>query len=78
MITGIASRIADNIAIQADLVDKKGRLRYGIEIILTGSTKLVCLFGCAIILGVFLEMLMLSATFIILRLLSGGTHFANF
>lgn len=56
----------------------KGKIRYGIEIFLTGLSKFVCILLTSFLLGLFTEMLVLMATFLPYRLFSGGLHLSKY
>lgn len=56
----------------------EGKLRYGIETIITGMLKLLLLFLASYYLGVMKEMSIIFMTFVSLRFLSGGSHLSTF
>lgn len=53
-------------------------LRYGIEVLITGTIKFLCLYLSAFFLGILEEMICLSLTFILFRLFSGGYHYSKY
>lgn len=73
--SGIVTRM-----IMADLIDRNeaASYRYGIQILLEKLISYVVIFGLAIILNRFLEVLLFFISFSVIRKYSGGIHCRHF
>lgn len=73
--SGIVTRM-----ITADLIDRNeaASYRYGIQILLEKLISYVVIFGLAIILNSFLEVLLFFISFSVIRKYSGGIHCRHF
>ncbi|WP_062051888.1 accessory gene regulator ArgB-like protein [Bacillus sp. JCM 19034] len=78
MITIMSRTIAKKLCGYLDKQEEVEYVRYGLEIIIGGLWKWVCLFGAAAILGVVPEMIGTLLTFAIFRVVTGGFHYSTY
>lgn len=77
MITKLSYYLAKKLAEKAERKDTDF-IRYGIEITLGGVIKLVVIFSMAVLFGVFLEVIVLSLSFAVFRMMTGGVHMSTY
>jgi accessory gene regulator B len=78
MITRISEALADRLSKKTNRQDKKDELRYGFEILIGGMITPSLMYAFALIFHVFMICFVLSATFAVFRVITGGYHFSSF
>jgi accessory gene regulator B len=78
VVSTLAKRCAVSLANYTERPNDKEYLRYGIEILLTGIFKMLCLFLTAYFFGILEEIICLSITFAMFRVFSGGHHYSTY
>lgn len=77
MITKFSYYLAEELAEKAGRTDTDF-IRYGIEITLVGLIKLGVILLTAFLFGVFIEVIILSLSFAVFRIVTGGVHMSTF
>ncbi|WP_407942170.1 accessory gene regulator ArgB-like protein [Microaerobacter geothermalis] len=78
MITRLSQNLAKRLAKQTHQSQNEDHIRYGLEVIIGYSIKIVLLFILAYSFGITLPVLFLVLTFAGLRIVSGGTHLSTY
>jgi accessory gene regulator B len=78
MITRISEALADRLSKKTNRQDKKDELRYGFEILIGGMITPSLMYIFAFVFHVFMICFVLSSTFAVLRMMTGGYHFSSF
>ncbi|MCK0469896.1 accessory gene regulator ArgB-like protein [Halalkalibacter sp. APA_J-10(15)] len=78
MITKISRYVAKRLCMYTNRQQEIEHVRYGLEIILGGMLKWICLMGVAFILGVVPAMVATLLTFSIFRMATGGYHYSTY
>ncbi|GAE29647.1 accessory gene regulator ArgB-like protein [Halalkalibacter hemicellulosilyticus] len=78
MITKISRYVAKRLCMYSNRQQEIEYVRYGLEIIIGGVWKWLCLMGVAFILGIVPAMLATLITFAIFRMATGGYHYSTY
>lgn len=78
MIAVLSRTIAKRLCYYSNKQEEVEYVRYGLEIIIGGIWKWICLFGGAVVLGIVPEMIATMMTFAIFRTVTGGFHYSTY